>query len=171
MSLDLQAPPPAEVPTVPSAPSTTRKTRKPRLIVVLTGIVLAGALAFGAVQTVALSGVNEDLTASQGTVSDLRDDVSGLEGDLDLARGSIDSLESDVAVQDAQLASCAKANHFSLKADQAWHDAVGQIMPAAFGGSSYGFDSALAEYRSYSQQWADAANACEGRDKYTFGKV
>ena len=170
MSLDLQAPPTVEVPLPPQAASTTSKTRRPWLVVVLSGPLWPARSHSPWFRPTTLSGVNEDLTASQGTVSNLRDDVSGLEGDLALAEGAVDSLESQVSDQDAQLASCYQANCLSVQADKAFHAAVAQIVPAAFGGSDYRFDAALAKYQDKAGQWADAANACEGGgNTYSFG--
>jgi hypothetical protein len=165
MSIDVQVPPAMEVPSAPPVPST--RTRRPWLVAILSAFVV-GALALAVVQTVSLSGVNEDLTASQGTVSNLEDKVSGLEGDLDLAEGAVDSLESEVAEQDTQLAACAQANVYSVKADKAFHAAVGQIVPAAFGGSDYAFDAALAKYRTNARIWAKYANQCEPGGGYSF---
>jgi hypothetical protein len=153
---------------VPEALSTTRKARRGWKVPAV-GVVLAGAIAFGAFQTVSLSGANSDLAASQSTVTGLKAENSGLHADLGNAQASVDSLESEVSAQDAQLASCYQANALSVKADKAFHDAVGQIMPAAFGGSDYAFDAALARYRAAARQWAAAANACEPGGGYTFG--
>ena len=163
----IEAPAPvAEVPAPPQAASKTRRTR--RLVPAILSAALVGALTFAVVQTVSLSGVNKELAAAQGTVSDLRVTVGGLEGDLQLAEGTIDSLESQVSEQDAQLASCAKANSLSVKADNALHDVMESISGAIFGSSAV-FDSHVAEYERYADQWATAANACEPGGGYTFG--
>jgi hypothetical protein len=155
---------------VPQAPSTTRKSRRPRALTVILSAVAVGTLAFAAFQTTTLAGVNEDLTASQGTVTNLRSENSVLESDLGNALASVDSLEGTVAGQDAQLASCYQANSLSVQADKSLHAAIAQIVPAAFGGSDYRFDAALARYQDKAGQWADAANACEGGgNTYSFG--
>jgi hypothetical protein len=143
--------------------------RRKVVTAIVGGLVVVGLLAFAIVQTISLSGANSDLAASQSTVSNLRAENTGLQADLGNAQASVDSLESEVSAQDAQLASCYQANALSVKADKAFHTAVGQIMPAAFGGSDYAFDAALARYRAASRQWAVAANACEPGGGYSFG--
>lgn len=166
MSIDLQVPPAVEVPVAPAVPSTASKRRR---IIVIAAAAIIGTMAFATIQTVTLSGVKEDLAASQNTVTDLKAENSDLQADLGNAQASVDSLESEVSAQDAQLAACSQANLLALKSDKAFHDAVEQIVPAAFGGSNYAFDSALARYRSLSRQWAVAANQCEPGAGYTFG--
>ena len=163
----IEAPAPvAEVPAPPQAVSKTRRTR--RLVPAILSVALVGALTFAVVQTMSLSGVNKELVAAQGTVSDMRSKVGGLEGDLAVAENSIDSLESQVSEQGTQLAACAKANSLSVKADNALHDVMESISGAIFGSSAV-FDSHVAEYERYADQWATAANACEPGGGYTFG--
>lgn len=167
MSTYLQAPPSVEVSLPPRAASTTSKTRRPWLTVIL-AVALSGALGFALFQTTTLSGVNSDLAASQTTVGNLKDDVSGLQADLGNAQASVASLEGTVADQDVQLAACARANTLSVKADQAFHDAIGGMSGAIFG-SGATFYSNLAKYRQYARQWAVAANQCEPGAGYSFG--
>lgn len=150
-------------------PPVVETHKRPWIPIVAVGVVIIGLAVFAGVQTASLSGVNAELTASQHTVTGLEGQVSGLESDLGNAEASVSSLEGTVSEQETQLASCYRANSLSVKADKALHDAVGQIVPAAFGSSRYGFDAALARYRTAAHQWAVAANACEPGGGYSFG--